>query len=692
MCRSSARHSIVMKAYNKSQKTMQLNDKFATELNLLPDGPTKVELESQCILSPSLLGNLSMLYRTDHVCLASVVYNMRKSTDLGKSKHEYWIVNNVFPLIPFLSSPYYIPFDCSVTGTNKQPERLPPRAEAKKGFSTAKKRSIMSSSGNRRKSGRGHKGISQQDLSSRRQGTKEGSSPALKGTTSDTSATVLEGEENIDEKRTVRMGNLQVAVQGKELEKITIELRPSTESIVEHALKLKAESAEVAEGVVLLKTLADEPISDVLEADRRWEMELLVEEDNLAKGKKKGKGRASSSAQFKTKSRKRSKMDQRASKTRISSELTDEGSDKEDGESVKFSKKSSEASELESATGRSSASSASAESVVQTKYLGPDTYNDTESVSGVSNVSGVSGASATRSTRGYDTEGMGSAAGAIMTRTRRGQVSDDTDGERVTRARRGQVSDDTDGERVSRTRRGQVSDDTDGERVTRARREQYPDATITDKADGRDFLASPVSSDVMANRAGRDNESDFEQSSGSTREISDGESETSVTRQRMEDIKSELQGLAKKGWEKEEEDAEINGIHDVYAQFFKLKKKRKPFSDRPHTPVAADMGPEVKRYLEAKGIHEIFESFMAQLLMDRPSKPLDYLIELTRRMNKLNRIERTVENKEEERKARSYSDSSVTSSECRSTVVSDIGSTLRTAASSDDGSLPPVDA
>ncbi|KAK3800717.1 hypothetical protein RRG08_003122 [Elysia crispata] len=115
--------------------------------------------------------------------------------------------------------------------------------------------------------------------------------------------------------------------------------------------------------------------------------------------------------------------------------------------------------------------------------------------------------------------------------------------------------------------------------------------------------------------------------------------------------------------------------------------KPQPFSGVPSTPVSLDQGPEVKKYLEAKGIESLFEHLLVQLMVNRPSNPLDYLIDLTRCINKKNSVQRKIE---AEINAQNCYPWSANGSTCRATTISDIGSSLTTLDSC-DASLPPVD-
>ncbi|RUS80642.1 hypothetical protein EGW08_011592, partial [Elysia chlorotica] len=150
-------------------------------------------------------------------------------------------------------------------------------------------------------------------------------------------------------------------------------------------------------------------------------------------------------------------------------------------------------------------------------------------------------------------------------------------------------------------------------------------------------------------------------------------------------------------WQEEDVDDPEAAVRREKQEEWEKFLKAKPVDfrslpDRPRTPIALDQGPEIQKYMEAKGINRIFEHLLVELVINQPPKPIDYLIKLTRIMNKINTKSENIEASWQDNESSSLSTvSKAQSGKGRGTSVSDIGSTLSTESSKDE-TLPPVDA
>ncbi|KAK3800720.1 hypothetical protein RRG08_003125 [Elysia crispata] len=309
---------------------------FDSDCLQLPDGPVKICIDSQCVISPPLQGNLSMLLRSDDVCVASVTYflkdsavmsmaNIRDIASIMKDEEltNQQAVQQIRNLINELGdeSLGLIRFILTLFILNT----LDPASQVKKELEIIRDSIKREVSNYKKWSRSGPRSSFLHKLSSkgaRRFSTGKKSTVSIgKHTLSATRSRTKREVEALDEKRTMKLGSLTMAVPRREIERIPIELRRSG-SVVEHALKLKAESTEVAEGVALLRMMSLSHPDAIFEADRLWEEELSKEgQSTPSKGKKKKRTRRSLLIALRVKSKKRYK--QQASES-DSTELTEE--------------------------------------------------------------------------------------------------------------------------------------------------------------------------------------------------------------------------------------------------------------------------------------------------------------------------------------------------------------------------------
>lgn len=622
-----------------------------TDVNTRDSDKSKKQLpdkRSQCVISPHMRGFLSVFRRTDDVCVAAIAYFLKSETDLKNEvileitsivsdpsvnnktcarrvrriladKDEddtmatiryattYFIMNTIDPVTS--RGPITENVLKSETVNPPKPLALPHGAHGMgKRTSRTTNTSKVSSS------------IALREARTSRANLRDIPGPGIP-------LLLKHGDAKDKKKRLIILGNLEAAATEECLETIMVEPRKATDSVVDNALKLNAESIEVAEGVFLLKTLADMPLSEILETDRKWEAELKRHEEEEGELKNK-RGRRKSDMGFLGRRKSMIKKSFSSSKTNIAARgrigsVSSESSDK-------LAEKSSVSSSPFETESQRKAAEKKTVIVQEPTPLEQDDHSSEDSSEDSSDDKSLG-------------EGSLTAGGLSVSLSPRRPLSPAASCPPSPKGSR------------SRSAVRQVASfgDKNRDRSRERSKERMRDRS---RERSRDRLRTA--------------------SSRSGRSLADEKHRKSMSQMEVEDtLGGEVQSMM------------------LLEHEGKLKKPIS-FSDMPPTPVALDQGPEVKKYLEAKGIHDIFESLLVSLLVDLPSQPLDYLIDLTGRMNRLGQIEREIDSKVDSWSHIGSKSSSVGISGGNNgkTSTCDIGSSYISLDGGFGKNLPPVDA